>query len=140
VGTTVLKREEWMAVHFLSGNLASRSVSRNLVSQLRNYLACHPDSEPDEYLARLVRLGDAFAGGEDELRQRRELRQTVCTLAGSVPDLDWPLVLSWTARLIVAYRPERWGRSDEEQERQIKARIQKELKQVLKQLEEPYYG
>jgi hypothetical protein len=87
-----------------------------------------------------VRLGAAFAGGGDELRQRRELQKIVHDLAASASDLDWPPVLAWTARLMVAYRPEERRRPKPEEERQIKERIERELARNLKRLEEPYYG
>jgi hypothetical protein len=135
-----MTREQWLAVHFLAGNLAYQNVSKNLVLRLGEYLTRHPGADPNDYLARQVRLGDAFAGGGDESRQRRELQQIVYDLAASAPGLDWPPVLAWTARLVVAYRPEERGQPSPEEERQIRERIKRELSQNLKQLEEPYYG
>jgi hypothetical protein len=140
VAGTELTRDQWLAAHFLAGNLAFRNVSKNLVLRLGEYLTRHPDADPGDYLARQVRLGDAFAGGGDDLRQRRELHQTIHDLAASAPGLDWPLVLAWVARLMVAYRPEERGKPSPEEESQIKERIERELNQNLKNLEAPYYG
>lgn len=135
-----MTRQQWMAAHFLAGNLAYRNVSKNLVLRLQEYLARHPGTDLDDYLERQVRLGDAFAGGGDELRQRRELQQIVRDVTASAPELDWSQVLAWTARLMVAYRPEERGRPKAEEEEQIKERIKRELARDLKRLEEPYYG
>ena len=140
MGTTEMTRQQWVVAHFMAGNLALRNVSKNLVLRFQEYLARHPDARPAEYLERQVRLGDAFAGGDDELRQRNELYQIFHKIASSAPGTDWPLVLAWAARLMVAYRPEERGRSGREQEQKIKAHIQKEFKQAMQQLEEPYYG
>jgi hypothetical protein len=140
MNTTEMTREQWTIAHILASNLALLNVSKNLVLGLQEYLARHPEATPDDYLERLVQLGDAFAGGEDELRQRRELSRIVRRAARSAPDAEWLPVLSWAARLMVAYRPEERGRPTQEQEREIKARIQRELEQALEQLEEPYYG
>lgn len=141
MGTAELTRKQWQVAHFLAGNLAYLNVSKNLVMQLREYLARQPSARPNDYLDRLVSLGDTFAGGEDELRQRKELRQIVRAVSQSSPRLDWPLVLAWTVRLMVAYRPEERGAPTPEQAMHIKERIRQELDAALAQLEkEAYYG
>jgi hypothetical protein len=138
MGVTELTRRQWTLAHFLAGNLALLDVSKNLVLGLQSYLARYPGARPDDYLKRLVRLEDAFAGGEDELRQRRELYKIMERAVHSVPDADWSLILAWTARLMVAYRPEERRRPNRQQEQAIKARIGRGLKQALKRLEAPY--
>jgi len=140
MGTMEMTRYQWALAHSLAANLAVRNVSKNLLLGLHDYLTRHPGTQPDDYLDRLARLGDAFAGGEDELRQRRELQQIILDVGASDPSLDWALVLPWTVRLMLAYRPEERGPTSEEQERQIQGRIKQELDQDLKRLEEPYYG
>lgn len=138
--TTLMTRQQWMMAHFLAANLADRNVSKNLVAGLRDYLTQHPQANPNDYLKRLVNLGDAFAGGRDELRQRRELRKIMQDATASARDMAWPLVLSWTVRLMVAYRPEGRRRPDRQMEEKIKARIAQELTENLKKLEEAYFG
>jgi len=138
--TANLTRQQWLMAHFLAGNLADMNVSKNLVLGLRDYLSHHHNSDPNDYLKRLVDLGDAFAGGQDELSQRRELRDIMRHATVGVSDMNWPLVLSWTARLMVAYRPEERRRPKAGAEAQIEARIRQELAQNLKRLEAPYYG
>jgi hypothetical protein len=141
MSTTEMTRQQWRVAHFLAGNLAYMNVSKNLVMRLQEYLTAHPDAKPSEYLDRLARLGNTFAGGEDELRQRRELSRIVRTVAQSAPKLNWPLVLAWAARLMVAYRPEGRTGPAGQQEKQTRERIQRELDQMLSRLDkEPYYG
>lgn len=141
MGTTEMTRKQWQVAHFLAGNLAYLNVSKNLVLRLREYLVRQPGAKPSDYLDRLARLGDIFTGGEDELRQRRELRQIIKKVDQSASQLNWSLVLAWTARLMVTYRPEERGQPSPEQEKRIKERISKELEKALAQLEkEAYYG
>jgi hypothetical protein len=123
---TELSRQGWIAAHFMAGNLAYREVSKNIVLQVRDYLTRHPGADPVDFARRLWKLDDAHAGGQDEPRQREELYRSIRDIAAAMPQIDWPIVLSWAARLIVAYES---GSS-----------IKRSLKRNLKQLEEGYYG
>ncbi len=142
MGATKMTRKQWYFAHFLAGNLAYMGVSKNLVMQLREYLVRQPGAKPEDYLERLEQLGAAFAGGDDELRQRKELKQIICHVAESTKHIDWSLVLAWTVRLMVVYRPESGERFNPEQEKRIRQRIRQQMQETVEMLErkESYYG
>lgn len=92
----------WEIAHTLAADLALNRVSKNLVQQTAGYLRSRPAASLSDYLARLERLGDAFAGGKSGRLERADLRRAL----GRV---EWPedarrvLILGWIARLVDYY-------------------------------------
>ena len=106
----VLSPAEWKLVEHMARDLAQKRVSQNLVRQALAYTQRSPGVGPLRgWLRRLVELGAAFASGrEDVTRQEREnLRAVLDPALKANPESDWPLLLGWTSRLMLAYAPQK---------------------------------
>lgn len=102
--STEMSPAEWEIAQGIADSLMKQGVNHNLVLRLQEYLTYHPNASLEDYLERLAKLGDAFAGGKDEPRQRQELACLLREKTAQKAGANWPLVLAWTARLMVAER------------------------------------
>ncbi|MEM7345132.1 MAG: hypothetical protein AAF485_12880 [Chloroflexota bacterium] len=135
-----LSAKDWMLIHLLAANLANKRVSKNMVLGLRDYMIAHSSQSPEPYLQGLASLGDTFAGGKDEQRQRETFGLIIRRITNGVEIDDWSLTLSWVARMIVAYRPEPRHGVGREKEVEIQKRIGQQLDETLKQIEAGTYA
>jgi hypothetical protein len=97
-----MTEQMWGIAHTLAADLALNRVSKNLVQQTAEYLRSRPEADLEDYLLRLERLGDAFAGGKSGQLERTDLRR-------ALRRVGWPrddravLTLGWVVRLIDYY-------------------------------------
>ena len=102
----------WKIAHALAADLALNRVSRNLVQQAAEYLRHNPQATLGDYLLRLERLGDTFAGGKSGRLERKDLRRALGRVRWP-GDMDKTLLtLGWIARLVDYYaqRPDEASR------------------------------
>lgn len=105
-----LTQAEWNLVHRMAKELGSRQVSHNLVRQAGAYARAYPNpADLQDWLARLVSLGATFASGREDTTslERTRLKEILGVALEREPRHDWPLLLAWTARLMLYYTPPR---------------------------------
>lgn len=93
----------WEIAHTLAADLALNRVSKNLVQQTAEYLRSQPKASLSDYLARLERLGDAFAGGKSGRLERADLRRALGRAKWLKDTRSSTLILGWIARLVDYY-------------------------------------
>lgn len=93
-------KREWKMIHRLSAELAQRNMDVNLVQTAAAYVKANPEANFQDWLFRLVRLGDLFGSSLQTTRYRQEL-WAACERLEPHPEngSEWALVLSWAARL-----------------------------------------
>lgn len=93
-------KREWAMIHRLSAELAQRNMDVNLVQTAAAYVKANPEANFQDWLFRLVRLGDLFGSSLQTTRYRHEL-WAACERLEPHPEngSEWALVLSWAARL-----------------------------------------
>lgn len=100
----------WNLVDGLARSLAQQRVSANLVRQAAAYSSRYPQTnELKSWLERLVKLGATFASGREDVttQERQKFQETLAPLLEKYPNLDWTQVLSWVARVMLYYMPQK---------------------------------
>ena len=93
-------KRDWTMIHRLSAELAQRNMDVNLVQTAASYVKANPQADFQDWLFRLVRLGDLFGSSLQTTRYRQEL-WAACRRLEPQPKsgAEWAMVLSWAARL-----------------------------------------
>lgn len=106
--TLKMNKLRWQAARRLAAELAQRDFDNNLLKTAASHMKFDPQTDLEDWLYRLVRLGDAFSSSNQTGRYRHELYEA-CRRLSPRPESgeEWALVLSWAARLFTYYESNR---------------------------------
>lgn len=95
-----ISQREWKMIHRLAAELAQRDMDDNLVQSAAAYMKAHPEANFQDWLTRLVQLGDLFGSSLQTGRYRHEL-WAACLRLQPQPQsgAEWATVLAWAARM-----------------------------------------
>ena len=101
------KRTWWIPAHTMAAELAQWGMDANLVKTAESYMSQYPEASLEDWLERLVQLGELFKSSDQTVRYRQQL-QEVCRRVGNQYTMrsgqDWAWVLGWAARLLPYYQ------------------------------------
>ena len=106
--TTTLTARQWKMVHRLAAELAQRDMDVNMVQTAAAYMKDQPQADLEDWLYRLVQLGELFGSSNQTHKYRHEL-WAACQRLEPAPQSgrEWGLVLAWAARLQKVYEMDR---------------------------------
>ena len=79
----------------------------NLFKTAESYMSQYPEASLEDWLERLVQLGELFKSSDQTVRYRQQLQEACKRVRKRYPNLsgqDWAWVLGWAARLMPYYR------------------------------------
>jgi hypothetical protein len=110
-----MSEKQWQIAEKLARELGFHRVSKNVLEDAISFLNRAPNPKRlsmseclEAWLKRYIQLGGTFAAGDVQRTstERGYLADALLPVINDFPNQNWPLILGWTARLMLYYSPQ----------------------------------